>query len=407
MLKINTQYLNIFKRTLKGKKLFFWLSIVGCFACTPQVGITQKRNKKNKQAQVVADNRPSWVKAKPVESGYYTGIGYASSQMSDYQQAAKKSALQDLLSEIKVTVSSRSFLFQTDKNDQFREAYESSIKTTTSGEVQDFELVDTYEDEQQKGYWVYYRLSKAKYQSEKLRKQENAKKQALDFYEKAQQNAQKGDWMTAMDLYMKGLMSLKDYWGENTSVVHEGQEIQLGATLYTKVQRILDQLVVTSPTTKIALSKRMNTSAEVTVQVQDRTQRSLANMPLSTTFLVGGGDVHPYYTTNAQGKATIIVGKVYGNSASQKLQIGIALEKISQGSVEDPFYNYLLSRFRVPTHEVILSIEKPVFYLTSTEKNLGESLDQTALRDQLKAALANNGVEFTEDKSKAEVWLEL
>ena len=48
--------------------------------------------------------RPTWVSARPVTGGYYVGIGLANKNRPDAQEAAKKNALNDLASEISVTV---------------------------------------------------------------------------------------------------------------------------------------------------------------------------------------------------------------------------------------------------------------------------------------------------------------
>ena len=53
--------------------------------------------------------KPSWLKGEPYREGYYTGIGHSLKDgTNNYIQAAKKSALEDLASQIRVNVSSTS-----------------------------------------------------------------------------------------------------------------------------------------------------------------------------------------------------------------------------------------------------------------------------------------------------------
>lgn len=55
--------------------------------------------------------KPSWLKDQPYRDGYYTGIGHSVKDgTNNYIQAAKKSALDDLASQIKVNVASTSVL---------------------------------------------------------------------------------------------------------------------------------------------------------------------------------------------------------------------------------------------------------------------------------------------------------
>ena len=112
--------------------------------------------------QQPVETKPSWLSGKPSSSDYYVGIGYGSKTVNtNYIQVAKKSALEDLVSEIKVTVSSSSVLSTFEDNKNFREAYEQIIQTTAADEIEEFEVVDSWEDGT--GYWVYYRLSKERY----------------------------------------------------------------------------------------------------------------------------------------------------------------------------------------------------------------------------------------------------
>ncbi|MGC4022160.1 MAG: hypothetical protein QM734_09560 [Cyclobacteriaceae bacterium] len=86
------------------KYLFFALVVlVSCSPASTQTKSSKKKGKKNENPQ------PAWLSVKPDESIYYIGIGHATKDgQSNYIQEAKKSALEDLISEIKVTVSSTS-----------------------------------------------------------------------------------------------------------------------------------------------------------------------------------------------------------------------------------------------------------------------------------------------------------
>ena len=68
--------------------------------------------------------KPTWLRDQPYREGYYTGIGHSRKDAAhNYIQAAKKSALDDLVSQIKVNVASTSILsfFETARN--IREEY--------------------------------------------------------------------------------------------------------------------------------------------------------------------------------------------------------------------------------------------------------------------------------------------
>jgi hypothetical protein len=388
-------------------KLLKYTAVLGmmlCMACAPQVAQTQK--KKRVTEREVIDDRPAWVRAKPLDNGHYIGIGSATIGIGDHQQAAKKSALQDLMSEIRVTIASNSVLFQMDKNNRFKDEYESTIRTTTTGDIEGFELVSTYEDKN--NYWVYYRLSKSKYQSEKRRKEENAKRAALDFYTRARESERSGDIVTALDFYLKSMMSLKDYWAESTEVTFEGRSIQIASESYTQIQRILDNIEVISPTSQVSLTRRNSgRSQEIQVQAKDRSNNPIRRMPLLARFTTGAGEMPPNYTTNAQGQAHVTIAKVHGKGNIQRLQIEVDLKSLSSENAQDRFFDFLVGKFRVPAHQVTISIEKPVVHISSVERNLGEDIGNAQIANRLRSSLASRGFNFTEDKSKAELWLEV
>src|SRR5258708_18589169 len=108
------------------------------------------------------------------------GIGHAIKDgQNNYIQEAKKSALEDLVSEIKVNISSTSVLNQLDNGKEFQEKYEQMIKTTATDDIEEFEQVDVWQDI--KNYWVYYRLSKQRYKEIKDQLKRNAVTLGLDF----------------------------------------------------------------------------------------------------------------------------------------------------------------------------------------------------------------------------------
>ncbi len=78
-----------------------------------------------------------------MQDRYYIGIGHSAKDgINNYIQIAKSSALEDIISEIRVTVSSTSVLSQIDANKEFQERYEQIIKTTASDELEEYEQVD-------------------------------------------------------------------------------------------------------------------------------------------------------------------------------------------------------------------------------------------------------------------------
>jgi hypothetical protein len=118
-----------------------------------------------------APKAPLWVSARPNNGFKYVGIGFADkSKSSSYQIEAKKNALYDLASEIKVDISSNSVLYTVQNNNNFNENFNSLIKLSNSDNIEGYQQIDSYENDKQ--YWVYYQLDKQEYANLKAQKKQ-------------------------------------------------------------------------------------------------------------------------------------------------------------------------------------------------------------------------------------------
>lgn len=370
-------------------------------ACSPQTAQSQRKNRNNRNQPAVKP-KPEWVTSRPITSQFYVGIGYSSTRTANYQQAAKNNAFEDLLSEIKVNISSTSVLYQMDKKSTFRDEYESTIKSTVKNEIEDFEVVDSYENPQEAGYWVYYRLSKSKYAEQKRKKVQTATTIASDFFQKAQSAEQQGQTATAIDFYAKTILALKDYWAENVQADLQGKSVMLSNESYTRIQQILDAIVIATPSASIQLRKQTSQTPSVPVRVSynNQAQRS---MPILATYIRNRQD----YTTTEKGEISVLLDKISGVRNSFTLNLSLDLSKIISGNNEDKFYKFLLTSFRSPSQTVTINLAKPTIFIASEEKNLGVPQRTMLLSNQLRSALTNRGYTFVNNRNQAEVILEV
>ncbi|MCP4522066.1 MAG: hypothetical protein GY827_10310 [Cytophagales bacterium] len=183
---------------LVNSLIFLSLSIV-IWACASQ-----------KAAKEVVE-KPLWVKNHPTSSFYYVGVGHVNKKAFpyDYQEAAKKKALDNLSHEIKTTVNSESIMHQTDQANSFREGYMNHILLTSQEEIEGHELVNTWENENE--YWVYYQLNKQDYQAKKKEKHQLALKTAKGYFTKAQIAEKQGEVRVALNLYTDCLKQLEKH----------------------------------------------------------------------------------------------------------------------------------------------------------------------------------------------------
>jgi len=350
--------------------------------------------------------RPAWLSAKPTQDQYYIGIGHSAKDgINNYIQSAKSSALEDMISEIRVTVSSTSVLSQIDANKEFQEKYEQIIKTTATDELQEFEQVDAWEDQQ--NYWVYYRLSKQRYKEIKDEQKRNAVTLALDFFTKAKQSERAGDDVLALGFYFKGFGAIEKYLGEPIRLEYEGKEILLTNEIYASIQQLLDRMQLVANPAEIMLNRRVSQGTETTVSaIYKDSKKPIAGLPLKAFFEKGAGDVYPDYKTNASGQSKILLTKISSKDLEQTLAVRVNMLNFA-GENASPIYALIAERMVVPKVNILLKVQRPLVFITSDEKTLGVNKSNEQITNRVKNFLTSSGFELTDSRGKAELWMDI
>jgi hypothetical protein len=376
------------------KRIFTLLFLIS--ACSPKVQTPDPESLK-----------PSWLKNEPYQEGYYTGIGHSTKDgTNNYVQAAKRSALDDLVSQIKVNISSTSVLSVLEQDKKLQEQYEQIIQTKAADEIEEFELVDAWEDPH--NYWVYYRLSIGRYRQIKEEQKRNATLLATDFLKKARQAEKDKERLQAISFYFQAFRSIEKYLGEAIRVTVDNQEVLLVNEIYASIQSILDKINLQVDPSEIVLNRRVNqTQHAVIAKATYKDLRiNAANLPLYAVFEKGAGDVFPEYKTDEKGQAKILLNKIGSKELEQTLGIMVNMDALS-GTSGSPIYNLIAKTLNLPRAQVNMKVQRPVVFLTADEKSLGSVKSNYQISNKLKNMLANNGFEFTEDKKTADLWFDI
>lgn len=373
---------------------FITLFFLILFSCSPKV-------------QPV-DPKPAWLTGQLNEPRYYTGVGQSFKDgTNNYVQAAKKSALDDLVSQIKVTVSSTSILSTLEENRKdFQERYEQIIQTSAADEIEEFEQVGAYEDD--RNYWVYLRLSKERYRQIKEEQKRNAVTLATDFFAKARKAEQEGARLQAISFYFQAFRSVEKYLGEPIPVKIDDREVLLTNEIYASIKSMLSKIQVQVEPTEMSINRRMNVNGQsVTAQAFFTDTRLPAiNFPLRAAFEKGQGEVFPDYITDEQGRAKILLNKITSRELEQTVGVKLNIDALS-GSSGSLVYNLIASTLKAPGSQVILKVQRPVVYLEATEKSLGIGKNSTQIANRLKNLLTNAGFEFTNNRQRADLLMEV
>ncbi len=354
------------------------------------------------------DPRPAWLTGQLDEPRYYTGVGHSLKDgTNNYVQAAKKSALDDLVSQIKVTVSSTSILSTLEENRKdFQERYEQIIQTTVADEIEEFEQVGTYQDE--RNYWVYYRLSKERYRQIKEEQKRNAVALATDFFKKARQAEMNDERLQAIGFYFQALKSMEKYLGEAIPISIEGTDYLLTNEAYASIKSLLDKIQVTLVPGEMQINRRMNQNGQSVIVQADYKDKQIPaiRLPLRATFEKGQGEVFPDYITDESGQAKILLNKITARDLEQTVSVKVNLDALS-GTGNSLIYNLIASTLRAPGSQLLLRVQRPVVYLTSNERSLGLIKNNDQIANKLKNLLTSSGFEFTSDSQRAELIVEI
>lgn len=350
--------------------------------------------------------KPAWLKTQPYRDGYYTGIGHSIKDGSNnYIQAAKKSALDDLVSQIKVNVASTSVLSAFETNRGFREEYEQIIKTTAADEIEEFELVDAWEDAS--NYWVYYQLSISRYHQIKEEQKRNATLLAKDYYNKGLEAERAGQRVQAISFYFQAFRSMEKYLGEAIRTTIGDREVLLVNEIYSSIQRILQQINVQVAPSEILVNRRLAQSRiDVVAKAAFDDGTPVAGLPLTALFEKGSGDIFPEYTTDANGEARVLMNRISSLEIEQRVRVKVNVDALS-GTSSSPVYSLIAKTLNVPGASVILKVQRPLVFLTSEERSLGMTKSNEQISNKLKNLLASNGFEFTSNKGAADLWFDI
>lgn len=355
---------------------------------------------------VLAGDKPDWIDTRPVNDAYYIGIGYAQKDpgLGNYHQIARDNALKDLASEITVNISSSFIHTIAEQAGMVVEDVQSYVRSTTEASLEGYELVDKWEND--KEYWVYYRLSKAKYRSAKQQKLDKATSMGLDLYRKGKNNEARGNYANALVYYVQAFNPIQEYIGEPLLVDYDGSQIYLMNSIYSAIQDLLAnlELQTISPNRKAKVGQSLKKPLQVKALYNGT--RPIANLPLTFEFIRGKGSLIRQAITDRNGIGQSRVNKITATDRIQIIQVKPNL-KSSLGSGASKLIQNIVDNFTIPSTKFVLDISGLTAYLDVSEKPIEGTASVLYIEPKLKNALTTYGFDFTKDISKADLMIKL
>ena len=340
-------------------------------------------------------SQPEWVRSRPLTPGYYTGIGWAqkTSNVHQYQQAAKQNALADLASEISVNISSSSVLHAFESNLGFREDFSSTIQASTREELEGFELTGTWED--QGNYWIYYRLSAARHNEIKERRKNDAVALSVGLLASALENRDHGNIRMSMVQMINSLEAIRYYFNEPLPAKLNGRDFQLGNEIFNELSSIISRLQITPAANEIIVK---NGQAIHPAMLEFRVSSDLAG-PVADFPLLAVYSERPIRNnrvrTGNDGVAGFGIESVRSSRSIETLTVRTDMETILAEATTDPVIRRLVGRFPVPEAVTRIGIQKPVIRLDAREEISGKIISGGPLEDSFRRAAIEGGYDLT------------
>lgn len=364
---------------------------------------------KSKQPVAPAENvstpepaKPLWVTNRPVSTTDYIGIGVAPKSRPDYQETAKKNALNDLASEISVQVEGNSLLYTLDRKYKFDEEFTSTIRTSTQEHLEGYELVDTYENAGE--CWTYYRLGKAEHAAIKAARKQQALGQAADLYGRARTSLAAGDLRSAFDLDLRALIAMKEYWGANDLVEVEGRSVPLANELFNDLQRMTSgvRLAVLPERCSLDWTNRFRRELLITATFAEGGRR-LPQLPLKVRFPGSTGPITESRNTDGEGRARTTIQRVDLQAAALEVVVGLDADALISKDLDPAFTAPLIGSLTLPEAHVPIDRTMPKVYFKHSERNLGLDMGNAPLTMALKEELTTRGFRAVDKPSEADL----
>ncbi|MDA3867398.1 MAG: LPP20 family lipoprotein, partial [Salinivirgaceae bacterium] len=300
---------------------------------------------------------PAWVKQRPLAPDHYIGIGTVRKigLTTDFTDEARERALNDMASSISSMVSSSSVLFKIENQYGGTEGYTQNITVETNEYLEGFEPYDAYETEDR--YWVYYRISKAHYQKVKKERKDKAVNTALTKQHEAAKQEQQQNVLGALKTYIQALTAMKQYLGESNMTSINGEQIELGSYLLSKIENLRAAIHIDADHSEIKAKRHQISNYPIRLVVTYN-DRILGGAPLFVKYS-GSYLTNNKYISDRSGEVKIRIESSSSATQDNTLTARFFWENIVENATTDLAMRRLLSPISMPKETVKVITTNP------------------------------------------------
>ncbi len=353
------------------------------------------------------EGSPNWARQTPNSSEFYHGVGVASklTNTDDFREIARRNALSDIASGISVNISSTSILNQFQLNEKNSSFYRDNIKLTTQQYLEGYELIDIWENEQQ--YWVYYHLSKTKFNQIKQQRINKAMEASKSEFVKARDFKDEGNFMEAMRFYIKSLDDIKDFFGDELKTEVNGEPEDYSSLLISEIIRITQLLEIVIPKEKHSFKRGVGHENEtITLKVLYDNKNPVMGLTINSEFSYAPGK-SIQKVSDANGNVRLKLDNFDTHKKVEYVSIYANINNLIRESTNDQIVIRLLESIEFPVYVITIEIITPKFYIDATESIFGDNQKNGRVISGLRSLLERDGFEIVNDSRHADYILQL
>jgi hypothetical protein len=359
------------------------------------------------QTELMPDMKsPSWVNKRPNSGLKYVGIGMAEKNVgSNYQNEAKKNALFDLTSEIKVDISTNSILHTIQNNSQFNESFNSMIKLSNSDNIEGYTLVDSYENDKQ--YWMYYELDRQEYENQKARKKQLAISKAVNFINLSFTDEKEGNFTSSLKKRIQAFGILSPYLNEDLKFEAQGN-IKTIFDLSNTIQKQIQSISINSTKTNSVLKPYQSNYKPVVYNLNIKGKNQLLDFPFIIKSESDQIRIFENATTNSNGDLEVSVKSIKPINQDVILNFYPDFNKLVESDSTSRTAIIILKQF-IETSQLKASVSvKPIsIYVSCNEANLSKAIDKKMLEPIVEAKFNTPEVKIIHAPQNADYAIEI
>ena len=368
-------------------KVYFFLILILLNSCSTQKKIADK-----------TELLPLWIKEFPISQTHYIGIGVADKKLNptDFIKVAQKNALQNLISQIKVSISSQSFLLKMERDLDFKQDIKSVIEIKADDVIEGYELVNSFTNNNE--YWMYYRLNKSLYKEIKIAKTKEAVNESKFFLQKAISNStsHKNQYI----YFVSALNILEPYLNEPLFTKINGEEVNLLSEIITQFRAYLDKYQIRSLKQENLFTVGRNPFSLKFIVEHNNEKEPDIPLQINSSSL----EINKFSEkTDFEGVLTANIIKFKNLNKLHKIEVVIDFqnwleESASSELIKDVFKNIKPKKIEVPIY-----LSTPKIFVNSTEKHHGELNNNNVLQFAIESELHNSGFSTVQNKHNADL----